>query len=75
MASTIGTHEMDASIQCPACRASGTFHTWDIIDAGDVSLKDRVLFDENLFFIPVLTAKVRSILKASASISTGTRNC
>ena len=50
MASTIGTHEMDASIRCPACRASGTFHTWDIIDAGDVSLKDRVLFDENLFF-------------------------
>ena len=50
MASTIGTHEMDASIQCPACQASGVFHTWDIIDAGDAALKDRVLFDENLFF-------------------------
>lgn len=50
MASTIGTHEMDVSIQCPACRASGVFHTWDIIDAGDVSLKDRV-FLMRIYFL------------------------
>ena len=45
-----GTHDLDVTIQCPACHEYGVFHTWDVIDTADAKLSERVHFDENLFF-------------------------
>lgn len=50
MAKKNGTHDLDVTIQCPACHEYGVFHTWDVIDTADAKLSERVHFDENLFF-------------------------
>lgn len=50
MATKDATHAADATIKCPACHRYGVFHTWDVIDAADSEMKERVHFDENLFF-------------------------
>lgn len=50
MAEINATHAVDVTIKCPACHRYGVFHTWDVIDTADSQMKDRVHFDENLFF-------------------------
>ena len=50
MAKRNGTHDLDVTVQCPACHEYGVFHTWDVIDTADAKLSERVHFDENLFF-------------------------
>ena len=50
MAKRNGTHDLDVTVQCPACHEYGVFHTWDVIDTADAKMSERVHFDENLFF-------------------------
>ena len=54
MAKRNGTHDLDVTVQCPACHEYGVFHTWDVIDTADAKLSERVHFDENLFFYTCL---------------------
>ncbi|KMO87276.1 hypothetical protein AB840_03420 [Megasphaera cerevisiae DSM 20462] len=46
-----GSHAAVFTLTCPACKGTGTFHTWDCIDGTrDPALRLRILTDETLFF-------------------------
>ena len=46
-----GSHEVVRPIECPNCHGTGSFQTWDCIDAtAQPELRERVIHDPMLFF-------------------------